>query len=114
MEVRLPCCRLHRPYQRRQAASPEACAASVKVKVCSRDGKRRRVTYLDNVIEQAHRARRRRWRAVQGLRSFHPAEGPLAGIEAMHLLRQGQVKRLDGRDAEGQAKFVKGLFGIVA
>lgn len=29
----------------------------------------------------------------------------------MHMLRQGQIKRLDGRDALGQAKFVVSLFG---
>jgi hypothetical protein len=32
----------------------------------------------------------------------------------MHVLRKGQVKRLDGRDAVGQSKFVAGLFGVTA
>jgi hypothetical protein len=36
------------------------------------------------------------------------------GIEAMHVMRKGQVKRLDGRDAMGQAKFAAGLFGDAA
>jgi hypothetical protein len=30
------------------------------------------------------------------------------------MLKKGQVKRLDGRDAIGQAKFVEGLFGVAA
>ena len=30
------------------------------------------------------------------------------------LMRKGQVKRLDGRDAVGQARFVEGLFGVAA
>jgi hypothetical protein len=30
------------------------------------------------------------------------------------MMRKGQVKRLDGRDAGGQAKFVKSLFGVAA
>jgi hypothetical protein len=30
----------------------------------------------------------------------------------MHIMRKGQVKRLDGRDSIGQARFVEGLFGI--
>jgi IS6 family transposase len=38
----------------------------------------------------------------------------LEGIESMHMLRKGQVKRLDGRDSVGQAKFVESLFGIAA
>jgi hypothetical protein len=30
----------------------------------------------------------------------------------MHMVRKGQVKRLDERDAVGQAKFVVSLFGV--
>ncbi len=66
-----------------------------------------------------------RWRAdysrrsnscntAQCFRSFHTAERTLEGIESMHMMRKGQVKRLDGRDAVGQAKFVAGLFGVAA
>jgi hypothetical protein len=40
------------------------------------------------------------------------AEGCSAeGIEALDMMRKGQVKRLDGRDSKGQAKFVESLFG---
>jgi transposase-like protein len=69
---------------------------------------------LNNVIEQDHRAVRRRWRAMQCFRSFHTAERTPEGVEPMHMLRKGQVKWLSGRDALGQAKFVKGLFGVAA
>jgi IS6 family transposase len=72
------------------------------------------VKHLNNVIEQDHRAIRRRWRAAQCFRTFHTAERTLEGIESMHMLRKGQVKRLDGRDAVGQAKFVQSLFDIAA
>ena len=74
----------------------------------------RRVKYLNNVIEQDHRAIRRRWRAAQCFRSFHTAERTPEGIEAMHMTRKGQVKRLNGRDTVGQSKFVEGLFGMAA
>ena len=30
----------------------------------------------------------------------------------MHMMRKGQVKRLDGRDAVGQAEFVASLFQV--
>jgi hypothetical protein len=49
---------------------------------------------------------------MQCFRSFHTAERTLEGVEAMHVIRKGQVKRLDGRDAVGQAKFVASLFGV--
>jgi IS6 family transposase len=96
------------------ASYPEAFATSVKEKVIPFDCKLRRVKYLNNVIEQDHRAIRRRWRAAQCFRSFHTAERTLEGIESLHMMRKGQVKRLDGRDATGQAKFVAILFGVAA
>ena len=65
-------------------------------------------------IEQDHRAIRRRWRAMQCFRSFHTAERTIEGIESLHMMRKGQVKRLDGRDSVGQARFVEGLFGVAA
>ena len=30
------------------------------------------------------------------------------------MMKKGQVKRLDGRDALGQAKFISNLFGVAA
>ncbi len=51
---------------------------------------------------------------MQCFRSFHTAEKTIEGIEAMHVMRKGQVKKLDGRDAAGQAKFVASLFGVAA
>jgi transposase, IS6 family len=48
------------------------------------------------------------------LRSFHTAERTIEGVEVLHVMRKGQVKRLDSRDSTGQAKFVASLFGIAA
>jgi transposase-like protein len=98
----------------KHASYPEAFATSVKGKVLPFDCKLRRVKYLNNVIEQDHRAIRRRWRAMQRFRSFRTAERTIEGVEAMHVMRKGQVKRLEGRDAVGQAKFVQSLFDVAA
>jgi transposase, IS6 family len=98
----------------KHASYPGAFAASVKEKVLPCDCKLRRVKYLNNVIEQDHRFIRRRWRAMQCFRSFHTAERTIEGIESMHRMRKGQVKRLDGRGPVGQAKFVGSLFGVAA
>jgi len=98
----------------KHASYPEAFATSVKEKVLPSDCKLRRVKYLNNVIEQDHRAIRSRWRAAQCFRSFHSAERTLEGIEALHMLRKGQVKRLNGRDSVEQARFVQNLFGVTA
>ncbi len=98
----------------KHASYPEAFAASANEKVLPPDCKLRRVKYLNNVIDQDHRAMRRRWRAAQCFRPFHTAERTLEGVESMHMLRKGQVKRLDGRDAKGQAKFAASFFGVAA
>ena len=51
---------------------------------------------------------------MQCFRTFHTAERTLEGIEAMHMLHKGQIKRLNGGDAAGQAKFVASLFAVAA
>ena len=51
---------------------------------------------------------------MQCFRPSHTAERTLGGVEAMHMVRKGQVKRLDGRDAAEQVEFVASLFGAAA
>ena len=98
----------------KHASYPDAFNASQKEKVLPLDGRLRRTKYLTNIVEQDHRFVRRRWGAMQCFRTFHTAERTLEGVEALHMMRKGQVKRLDGRGVLGQAKFVKSLFGIAA
>jgi transposase-like protein len=76
--------------------------------------KLRRVNYLNNVVEQVHRFVKKKVRASQYFRSFHSAERTLEGIEAVNMIHKGQVKRLAGVDASGQAKFVASLFQTTA
>jgi transposase-like protein len=98
----------------KNAAYPEAFATSQREKVLPHDCKLRRVKYLNNIIEQDHRFIKKRVRACLGYRSFDTAERTLQGVEAMNMIRKGQVKRLDRKDAMGQAKFVTSLFQITA
>ena len=98
----------------KHASYPDAFAASREDKVLPFDCHLRRTKYLTNVVEQDHRFIRRRWRAMQCFRSFHTAERTVEGVEAMHMMRKGHVKRLDRGDAIGQAKFVESLFGVAA
>jgi transposase, IS6 family len=98
----------------KNAAYPEAFATSQLEKVLPHDCKLRRVKYLNNIIEQDHRFIKKKVRASQCFKSFHTAERTLEGIEAVNMIRKGQVKRLDRSDAMGQAKFVENLFQIAA
>ena len=70
--------------------------------------------YLNNVIEQDHRFVKKKVRASRCFNSFHTAERTLEGIEAVNMMRTGQVKRLAGIDAQGQVKFMESLFGVAA
>jgi transposase-like protein len=96
----------------KNAAYPEAFTTSQNERVLPTDCRLRRVKYLNNVIEQDHRFIKKKVRAAQCFKSFHTAERTLEGIEAMHMIRKGQVKRLAGGDAQAQAKFVASLFAI--
>ncbi len=98
----------------KNAAYPEAFTTSQNEKVPPTDCRLRRVKYLNNVIEQDHRFIKKKVRASQCFKSFHTAERTLEGIEAMHMIRKGQVRRLAGSDAQGQAKFILSLFQIAA
>jgi transposase, IS6 family len=89
-------------------------AAYPEGRIVPPDCKLRRVKYLNNVIEQDHRFIKKKVRASQCFKTFHAAERTLEGIEAINMMRKGQVKRLAGSDARGQAKFVAALFGIAA
>ncbi|MEQ8258385.1 MULTISPECIES: IS6 family transposase [Roseobacteraceae] len=47
--------------------------------------------YLNNIVEQDHRFIKRITRPSLGFKSFHSAAATLAGIEAAHMIRKGQV-----------------------
>ena len=79
-----------------------------------KDCKLRRVKYLNNVIEQDHRFVKKKVRASRCFKRFHTAERTPDGIEAVNMMRKGQVKRLAGSDARGQATSVAGLCGVAA
>jgi transposase-like protein len=69
--------------------------------------------YLNNVIEQDHRAIKRRVRASQGFRAFHSAWRTIEGIETMNIIRKGQIRWLPKNNIAGQAEFVSRVLGIV-
>ncbi|HST79054.1 MAG TPA: IS6 family transposase [Verrucomicrobiae bacterium] len=50
----------------------------------------RQVKYLNNIVEQDHRAIKGVTRPMLGFKSFRAARAILAGIELMHMIRKGQ------------------------
>ncbi|MGF6813110.1 putative transposase [Paraburkholderia sp. Clong3] len=52
----------------------------------------RQSKYLNNLVEQDHRAIKRRTRPTLGFKTFRCARILLAGIEIMHMIAKGQMK----------------------
>ena len=57
----------------------------------------RQCKYLNNIVEQDHRAVKRIVRPMLGFKVFRCARILITGIETMHMIRKGQ---LDGHDGE--------------
>jgi putative transposase len=51
----------------------------------------RQVKYLNNVVEQDHRAVKRVTRPMLGFKSFDAAQCTLAGVELMHMIKKRQM-----------------------
>jgi len=52
----------------------------------------RQCKYLNNIVEQDHRAVKRLTRPMLGFKSFWAARCTIAGIEVMHAIRKGQLE----------------------
>ncbi|UXU85290.1 IS6 family transposase [Burkholderia sp. S-53] len=52
----------------------------------------RQQKYLNNIVEQDHRAIKRRTRPMMGFKDFHCARILLGGIEVMHMIAKGKMK----------------------
>ena len=72
----------------------------------------RQVKYLNNIVEQDHRFIKKRIRPMLGLKSLRTAKRIIAGIEAMHMIKKGQIFQRE-KSVQNQKKFIHQLFGLV-
>jgi transposase-like protein len=72
----------------------------------------RQIKYLNNIVEQDHRAIKRVTRAMLNFKSFRAARSVLAGVELMPMSRKGQFA-VDGADAPSFADQFYALAGMV-
>jgi IS6 family transposase len=72
----------------------------------------RQVKYLNNLVEQDHRFIKRLTKPGMGFGSFNSARRTLRGMEAMNMLRKGQVTSVDKGDVRAQIEFVSQIFGV--
>jgi len=52
----------------------------------------RQVKYLNNIVEQDHRAVKRVTRPMLGFKAFEAAQDTLVGIELMHMIKKRQMR----------------------
>jgi transposase-like protein len=71
---------------------------------CWRNVKVRTNKYLNNLIEQDHRAIKRRCASMAGFKSFTNAAITIAGIELAHRIRKGQFSFGRGRRRRGWSR----------
>ena len=57
----------------------------------------RQCKYLNNLVEQDHRAIKRRTRPMLGFKDFHSAAKIITGIETMHMINKGQWAGPEGQ-----------------
>jgi len=50
----------------------------------------RQIKYLNNIVEQDHRAIKRITKPMMGFKAFYSAKATLTGIELYHMLKKGQ------------------------
>ena len=67
----------------------------------------RQVKYLNNIVEQDHRAIKRRTRPMLGFKDFRCARILLSRIELMHMISKGQMKK--GRRGQTPAQLFYSL-----
>ena len=48
--------------------------------------------YLNNIVEQDHRFIKRKVRPTLGFKAFYSAQATLAGVEAAHMIKKGQLR----------------------
>ena len=98
----------------KNAAYPVAMDKLKADKTIAEETELRQIKYLNNIIEPDHRTIKRIVKPMMGFKSFHSARRTLSGVEAMNMIRKGQVKGVNKGDSVSQLKFIEELFGVSA
>jgi putative transposase len=72
---------------------------------CGADIELRQSKYMNNGVEQDHRAIKRVVRAMLGFKSFRCARALIAGIELMHMIKKGQLDCAEGQVSPAASRF---------
>jgi transposase-like protein len=96
----------------KNAAYPVAMDALKEDEAIAAETELRQSKYLNNIVEQDHRNIKRIVIPMMRFKSFNSARRTLSGIEAMNMIRKGQVKGIEQGDSVSQVRFVESILGI--
>ena len=65
----------------------------------------RQIKYLNNIVEQDHRAIKRIVRPMLGFKTFRCARALIAGTLTMHMIRKGQLNVPEGQASSAASQF---------
>lgn len=98
----------------KNADYPKAIDELKEKKELSEQAELRHNKYLNNIIEQDHRAIKRLVKPGMGFGSFNTARRALKEYEIMNILRKKQVKTVEKGAVRERVKFIAEIFGVAA
>ena len=101
----------HRPSTIDKNGANTAAIHSVNVDACV-DIELRQSKYLNNIVEQDHRAVKRITDPMMGFKSFWSAQKLIASIETMHMVKKIQLHSHCGQPMSAADQFYSLAFGI--
>jgi transposase-like protein len=98
----------------KNAAYPKAIDELKQKKELSKEVELRQNKYLNNRIEQDHRFIKWLVKPGRGFKSFNTARRTIKGYEIMHMLKKGQIEKVEKGAVRERVKFLSEIFGLVA
>jgi len=98
----------------KNAAYPKAIDELKEKEKLSEQVELRQNKYLNNIVEQDHRAIKRLVKPGMGFGSFNTARRTIRGYETMNILRKGQVKKVEKGAVRERIEFIAEIFGVAA
>jgi len=98
----------------KNAAYPPAVDELKAAEILAQSGELRQNKYLNNLVEQDHRAIKKLVNPSLGFQSFYTARRTIMGYETMHQIRKGQILGIEKGDIQAQVEFGSQIFGVAA
>ena len=98
----------------KNAAYPKAIDELIAKKELSEQVELRQNKYLNNRVEQNHRAIKRLVKPGMGFGSFNTARRTIRGYEIMNMVRKGQIEKVEKGAVTERVKFIAEIFGVPA